>query len=447
MRLSLAKSSRTLVIVVSVMIIIVLAVFNLGSWFFMNRIEDSLETELATRLESVARLGAELVENSGFVDYLALGQGFTARLIAQPILEGLPAESDVQHVLLIDRGWRVLASSDELLFPSGAPVFFLLDDSVEARQAWNGEVVTSAVRVIEGSRFKTAYAPVVNTNDEVACLIVAEANADFFDLLLNFRRSLIAIGFASFVVLVIFAVFLVTAIALFMRTQENLRQSERLAAMGQMAASVAHEIRNPLSIIKNTAEVLRQKYGRDDQPDELFEFIPSEVRRLSRLVNDFLDFARDRKLNKRKGNLVQTVGQAISMVRNEDQSTGIEWHFNTSADEIVAEYDEDALTQVLINLLINACQAMNGSGRIDIDIKEEQRGDHQIHVSIRDYGPGLPASAERIFEPFFTTKTRGSGLGLAVSKQFIEKHNGRLIAESEKGKGTTMHIWLPQRMK
>ena len=443
MRLTLLQSSRTLIIILSVMIILVLAIFNFGSWFFINRIEDSLESELETRLRAVASMAAELIQNTEFLNYHTLGREFSAYLIVQPILERLPRQIQVQHVFLIDRSWRTIASSNAVLFPTGLSIPYLIEDSVAVEAAWNGELAASRMRIIAGSRFKSAYAPVANPNGPVQCVLVVEANADFFNLLLNFRKGLVIGGIASFVVLLILGIFLASAISLFLKTQENLRRSERLAAMGQMVATVAHEIRNPLSIIKNTAEVLRQRYDNKEKPDELFEFIPSEVRRLNRLVGDFLAFARDRELNLKRGDLIKTVKNAILLVRNEDHAAKVEWKFEPGQETILADLDDDAMMQVLINIFLNASQAMNGAGIVEINIEENRKAHERVHLSIKDHGPGLRVPADKIFEPFYTSKTHGSGLGLAISKQVIEKHHGRLEAESEKGKGTTMHIWLP----
>ncbi len=443
MRFSLTTSSRAPVILVSAMIIIVLAIFNFGSWFFIQRMEKSLENELATRLQAVARIGAELVANSRFPDYLTRGQENSARLVVSPVLAGLSGEVEVQQIFLIDKAWRVLASSDQNLFPAGKEVFYLIEDSVAAQRAWQGEVSASPLRVIAEARFKTAYAPVRNEAGQIVCLFVAEANAGFFNLILQFRQGLVAGGIASFAVLIILGFFLASAIALFLRTQENLRRSERLASMGQMAATVAHEIRNPLGIIKNTAEVLQQKYENKQQPDELFEFIPAEVRRLNRLMNDFLGFARDRELLLKRGDLVKTVQHALALMRKEEQSHRIAWQLHSACDKIPAAYDEDAITQVLMNLFLNASQAMNGNGKVDIHLEEQSKVRERIYLRIADNGPGLPVAPEKIFEPFFTTKSRGSGLGLPVCKQIIEKHKGRISAESQHGQGTTIHIWLP----
>jgi two-component system sensor histidine kinase HydH len=185
---------------------------------------------------------------------------------------------------------------------------------------------------------------------------------------------------------------------------------------------------------------LRQRYENAAQPDELFEFIPSEVRRLNHLVNDFLSLTRDKQLNLSLHDLVKTVEKAITMVRNDEQANGVAINFNSAAPALALRHDEEAITQVLLNLLLNAIQALEGKGGIEVRLQEEKK---LAHIAVQDNGPGLPVDPEKVFEPFFTTKTRGSGLGLAVCKQLVEKHGGRITAESEKGKGTTIHVWLP----
>jgi two-component system sensor histidine kinase HydH len=274
----------------------------------------------------------------------------------------------------------------------------------------------------------------------IVCLVVVEASADFFNLLQPAKRQLVIGGIVGAGVVILFVFFLYKTLLDFLRTQENLRRSERRAAMGEMAATVAHEIRNPLGIIKSTAYVLRQRYENASQPDELFEFIPSEVRRLNHLVNDFLNLTRDKQLTLAPADIVKTVQKALTMVRNDEQANGVMLNLSSAAPSLTLRYDDEAITQVLLNLFFNAIQAMEGKGEIEVSLQEEKK---LAHIAVQDNGPGLPVDPEKIFEPFFTTKTRGSGLGLAVCKQLVEKHGGRIAAESEKGKGTTMHVWLP----
>jgi signal transduction histidine kinase len=436
-------SSRTLVIAVTIMIVVVLAAFNFGSWFFLNRLSRSLDEELENRLSAIAGLVGRQVQTTTFPDLISRGERVTAKSSIDLLIDRLPGEVNVQNIFLVERDFTCLKASQDL-FESGEEIFYLEEDSSEVSRAWNGEITSSPLRLIAGYRFKTAYAPVRDSRGQIACLVVVEAKADFLNLLQPFQRGLVIGGIASFGLLIIFAVFLYTAIALFLRTQENLRRSERLAVMGQMAATVAHEIRNPLGIIKSTAYVLRQRYEQPAQPDEMFDFIPSEVQRLNRLVNDFLNLTRDRELNSSQNDLVKTVEKALTMVRSDEQANGIALNFNCAIPSLLMRYDEEAITQMLLNLLLNAVQAMEGKGTVEVELQEEnEKGKQVAHLVVQDDGPGLPANPGKIFEPFFTTKTRGSGLGLAVCKQLVEKHDGYIAAKSEKGRGTIMHVWLP----
>jgi signal transduction histidine kinase len=439
MRFSLIQSSRTLIFVVSTMIVVVLAAFSLGSWFFLSNLNRTLDEELANRINAVVGLVARQVQTTAFADRVASEQRFTAKALIDPLIDALPVEVNVQNIFLIDRQFQVLKSNQDIFEP-GEEISYLRDDSSEVRRAWAGEIVSSPVDTLFGNRFKAAYAPVRDTRGDIVCLVVVEASADFLNLLDPVKQQLVIGGVAILGVLITFAFFLYSAVSLFLRTQENLRRSERRAAMGEMAAAVAHEIRNPLGIIKSTAYVLRQRYENASQPDELFEFIPSEVRRLNHLVNDFLSLTRDKQLNLSPHDLVKTIQKAIAMVRNDEQANGVALNFNSATPSLSLRHDEEAITQVLLNLFLNAIQAMEGKGGIEVSLQEEKK---LAHIVVQDNGPGLPVEPEKVFEPFFTTKTRGSGLGLAVCKQLVEKHGGRILAESEKGKGTTMHVWLP----
>jgi signal transduction histidine kinase len=443
MRFSSIQSSHTRIIVVSIMIVVVLLAFYSGSWFFLNRLSRTLDEELENRLSAIAGLVARQVQTTAFPDRVSGGQSAIAKSYIDPLIDNLPREVNVQNIFLIDRRFQALKSNQDIFAP-GEEISYLLGDSNEVRRAWAGEVASSPVDTLAGIRFKAAYAPVRDSRGAIVCLVVVEASADFLNLLQPAKRQLVVGGIVGAGVVILFVFFLYKTLLDFLRTQENLRRSERRAAMGEMAATVAHEIRNPLGIIKSTAYVLRQRYEKASQPDELFEFIPSEVRRLNHLVNDFLSLTRDKQLALVQADLVKTVQKAIAMVRNDEQANGVALNFSSAAPAVIWRHDEEAITQVLLNLLFNAIQAMEGKGEIAVSLQEEKK---LAHIVVQDNGPGLPVGPEKIFEPFFTTKIRGSGLGLAVCKQLVEKHGGRIAAESEKGKGTAMHVWLPKTME
>ncbi len=439
--LRLLKQRKLLVTGVVVLTILVLIGLNFGSWIFLQKIGDFLEEELGQRLRAVAVLTTRTL--SDYASYIESGQVDLVLPSLTEIIKQIHRENQLQGVFLVDEMYQVLASSQEV-FHAGDKLTFLEEDSESFLQALAGFPAVSPMLIIEGHRFKSAYAPVMDPlGKEVVAVLVIQASADFFNLLRVYKRGLIVLGIGSLGVAVVFSLVLFWAISLLMKTHESLRRAERLAAMGQMAATVAHEIRNPLGIIKSTADVLKSKYDSRDNPDELFEFIPSEVRRLNRLVSDFLTFARDRDLEPNAIDLLSTIGKSLNSLEDEIQQSHVQLIKELEPLPPVS-HDEDALNQVLLNLVLNAIQSMNDNGKLWVRARPEtRRGKTFVRVEVEDTGCGFEDPPEKIFEPFYTTKTSGSGLGLAICKRIIEKHGGWIEAKSEKGKGTIMRFYLP----
>jgi signal transduction histidine kinase len=233
-------------------------------------------------------------------------------------------------------------------------------------------------------------------------------------------------------------------ITLLIRTHESVQQSEKLAAMGRMAASMAHEIRNPLGIIKGTADVLKEKFAAEKKSDELFDYISAEVQRLNYLINNFLSFAREPKLNLKIANLKTVIEKAVAAIEREEHNFDILITTNLNSDVPDFAFDENAIQQVLFNLLINAQQAFQKNGTIETSLKKiSLRNKKFAEITIADNGPGIESDTAKIFEPFFTTKSTGSGLGLTISKQIVEKHGGRIEVSTVIGVGSTFKIYLP----
>ncbi|MFQ5822423.1 MAG: nitrogen regulation protein NR(II) [bacterium] len=442
----LLRRRKAMVTSIVVLTVIVLLGFNFGSWIFLKQMGSYLEEELGRRLQAVATLTSKSIESGGFTYYIENYQMSLILPSLNSILTKVHEANELQGVYLVDEMYRVLASSREIFSP-GERLTFLEEDSVSFTQAAHGVAAVSPMFVVEGNRFKSAYAPVLGSLDDVVAILVVQANADFFNLLRFFKRGLIFFGVVSLAVAVLFSMFLFWAISLLIKTHESLRQAERLAAMGQMAATVAHEIRNPLSIIKSTSDVLKSKYAPKDDSDELFEFIPSEVRRLNRLVSNFLSFARDRDLELNATDLNNTVENSLAFLEDEIHEVNVKLETDFENLPPIC-HDEDAVNQVLLNLTLNAIQSINGEGRIRIRLRKEARKGRQFaKVEVEDTGCGFDAEQKKIFEPFYTTKTSGSGLGLAICKRLIEKHGGWIEAESQKGKGTIMRFYLPVTLK
>lgn len=231
------------------------------------------------------------------------------------------------------------------------------------------------------------------------------------------------------------------------RAEADRRRSERLAALGQLSAGLAHEIRNPLGVIKGSAEMLGRKVeGTQPVAVELAGFISAEVNRLNSLVARFLEFARPGHLEMRPENISGIVDHALESVQNQfpESKIRIEKNYMSGVPEI--SVDAQLCEQVFVNLIQNAYQAMDGrEGRLRLSIAPEQSDDRAgVGVAVEDTGPGVPPeSREQIFNPFFTSKKEGVGLGLSIVAKIVDDHHGWVRLEGEATGGARFHVFLP----
>ena len=232
------------------------------------------------------------------------------------------------------------------------------------------------------------------------------------------------------------------------RAEAEARRSERLAALGQMSAGLAHEIRNPLGVIKGSAEMLSQKV-KDSQPlvRELAGFIGSEVNRLNSLVARFLDFARPSHLDLRPARIPDIVDHALESVHNQFPHANIKIERDYAENLPPLAVDAQLCEQVFINLVTNAYHAMDGQGgvlRVEI-APESSSGKAGVAVTLEDTGPGVPAELrEQIFNPFFTSKKEGVGLGLSIVAKIVDDHRGWIKLEGGDSKGARFRVFLPE---
>ena len=224
--------------------------------------------------------------------------------------------------------------------------------------------------------------------------------------------------------------------------EEQLRRTERMAALGKMAAGVAHELRNPLSSIKGLAVVLKGRLGQDGEGRKTADVLVNEVERLNRSIGELLDFARPEKLSTSVVRLGDIVEKTIVLVQVDAEQQGINLitSFNAQPDKIVA--DPDKLNQVFLNIMLNAVQAVGRDGTIAVRTGFD--GD-RIFCAVEDSGVGIAEEdLARIFDPYFTTKSSGTGLGLALSAKIVEEHGGTITVRSRKGEGAVVTVNLPR---
>jgi signal transduction histidine kinase len=226
--------------------------------------------------------------------------------------------------------------------------------------------------------------------------------------------------------------------------EESLRRKEKLAALGEMSAGLAHEIRNPLGIISSSVQLLAKNTGfSTPASQELLDIVQEETVRLNGLVTDFLLFGRPDRPQLRECDLGQVVERAVEHVRGLAGQKAAAVGLVLPESPVRALADPDMLRQVLLNLLLNALDAVAGEGRIRALLR---RGSAGVFIEIHNTGPAIPPELQsRIFDPFFTTKDRGTGLGLANAYKIVESHGGELTVSSSPEHGTTFTVFLPQR--
>ena len=223
--------------------------------------------------------------------------------------------------------------------------------------------------------------------------------------------------------------------------QEKLIRSERLAAVGELASSIGHELRNPLNVIRNCAYLLKTYLSEEADKEILntLETLDKQVDTANKIVTDLMDFTRVDPASPQPTDLHYLVKESLSAV-TVPENISVESHLNGSSLRI--RTDAEQMGHVFTNIITNACQAMKAKGKLVID---SGSGDSLAWVSFRDTGCGIPEeNIGKIFEPLFTTRPKGIGLGLAISKRLVEQNGGKIEVTSEVDKGTTFKIILPQ---
>ncbi len=227
-----------------------------------------------------------------------------------------------------------------------------------------------------------------------------------------------------------------------LESQERLVRSERFAAVGEAAAYVSHEIKNPLMVVGGLARQVERRVPDDPACQEKLQIIQNEVRRLENFLGDLRDFTRPALPVKQSLHLNQVIRevQALMELELQEKQVTLVSKLSPQLPELVA--DANQLKQILVNLFKNALEAMDGEGQITVASGAK---DGQVWFSVQDTGAGMtPEVLGKIFNPFFTTKEKGTGLGLSVTHKIITDHHGTITVESAPGRGTQFTVWLPE---
>ncbi len=461
---------RTLLVLF--LILQVSVVLGLAGFYLQWQMRRQLEAELAQRLLGSAQTAAHLVDAAvGAAAVISLLPGDEeARAVKslQRWLTPMAENSGLARVLICNREHRIFFDSKNEL-PIGSEYIRLRFDENEINSAWQGEAAAAKLFfAADGQPFKAAYAPLYE-NGRIAALVAVEGSASALNAVEETRGVLWSLALASLIVATISGVIFArritepleqlrrAAIAIgsgssavdlklkgteeitfLARTMEHMREAvtQREQSLRLMLAGVAHEIRNPLGGIELHAGLLEK-----DAPAELkprVQTIRAEVRRLENLVRDFLDYARPRASQAQNVSVRTLIDELHELLQ--PQFPRIVWRIQ-SPEHIAVHADAEQLRRMLLNLMRNAIEAMNETGALQIALSTRA---HEVEIEVIDNGPGVPAELrEKIFDPFFTTRAQGSGLGLALVRQWAEQNRGTIRLLSAQA-GAHFQLALPK---
>ncbi len=227
------------------------------------------------------------------------------------------------------------------------------------------------------------------------------------------------------------------------KMERRLRLHERMVAIGTMAAGIAHEIRNPLAAIRGSVQLLSGDLQLSDDQKQLMEIVLTETLRLDQTIQNFLNYAKPKQLERQTGDLKRIVSDMLGFIEKSPEfKDGHNIVFSKSIEEFEHEFDSNQIKQVIWNLSTNALRAMPDGGTLEVVLEHDFRGD--VLLSFRDAGKGIePERIDSIFDPFQESTTGGSGLGMAIVYRIVQDHGGNISIQSKLGSGTTITVHLP----
>jgi len=421
-------------------VIILIALFLSTNWYYYNRTRRSLEDEFSFRLRALASIVASSIDPAGFIEMAPDEIPISLQDTLLSSLLEISSSYSLSNILIVREDGIILASLQPGIYPPGEEYpnwtmdYPAIINALEGRPA-----ATKLYKAPDGTFLKAGYAPVPPEATTPTAFVAVEASVEFLEGLHELRNILVAATALSIIGAALFAWFVFKATGSLIQARESHSHAETLSSMGRMAAGIAHEIRNPLFIIRSSAENMKKAHP--DESEMIDNFIIEEVDRLNGILTDYLLFSRNEPAPKHAMDILATLRRSARLVRETIEEPGLEIKEQFSVDEAPFHGEEKRLQQSFLNILLNARQSMKDSGTIDICF--ESRGGEYI-ISFRDSGSGIAArDLEKVFEPFYTTKPTGSGLGLAIVKKVIEDHDGSVEITSGEGEGTKLVIVLP----
>lgn len=435
-------SKRSTIVVLFTVLIIFLV--NIAWWFFYVRTADSFEYQLNHRLSSIASFGAASIDPA-MIDSLKEGY-LSAYDNTLEILDRLQRSDSLSEVFILDYNYNYLANTS------------IQSDSIYNLLALNGHYVDSVFMVLSYDYdysslvtdgypvgniiLKSAFAPIFDSTGAAVAVLGIEADVDYTDVLFDLKRNLLISTSISIGAGLLFGIFFFLIQRRINAAEKSLFMSRAQANLGRMVAVVSHEIKNPLMIVRASAERLLKKHDDNMEAD----FIIEETDRLNKILTGYLDFAGGSKtVNPEDVEISSLLFKLHEQFARRLKQEGTELVLNNIKNEQIINADPVALRQILINLVLNGAEASKGNDNSEVIISAQNENDY-IVITVSDNGAGIAAKdLKSLFEPFYTTKTTGSGLGLFLSRRLIEQMNGKIEVDSRPGGPTVFSLKLVKK--
>jgi signal transduction histidine kinase len=416
-------------------------VTGLLSWLSYRAVHDALTRQFRARLVTVASTLASQVSPEDVADARRVGDEGAGFAHLQVLLEELRATAGVANASVFDSAGIVLYDVRDPSRHRAVTPLAARDPEAYAGARRGAVRLGGPVRE-NGELLEHAIAPVRDDAGAYAGAVAVEAVVDYLPALADFRRSLLLITGVLVVAMCALGALLVRSAWSSARLEHRLSRAENLAAMGRLTATLAHEIKNPLAIIRGSADRLGKL---EPEAERMRGFVIEEVDRLTRTVARYLQFARGSgETPAADGDAGEALRATLDLLEGELRARriAVERTEGTEAPAPV-RIDAESLKQVYVNLILNAAEAMPEGGRLTLS--RADRGDRVV-VAVADQGPGIAKETlAKLGNPFFSTKAQGTGLGLFLTRRLLESAGGALEIDSAPGRGTTCRVVLPRR--
>lgn len=396
------------------------------------------------RHETERRLSAAGASSFSFLDDVTSRTRESSAITSA--LARLRAAHGLNEALLVDGSGKIMADAFGTRSAGTPPSVFDVNPAYILKVLKANSSGIERMTLLQ-NHYIRYYHPIALSGTERGVLVLSIHDSSPSEIRHLQKAMAAGLGASITVALLIGAVVFLAASA-WHKALGKMMRMERLAMAGTMAASIAHEIKNPLGIALSATQVLKKKTGFDGPSLQLLNSAELEIRRSADQIDGFLDLTRDIAMKLREEDVCELVRDTTKLLNARIAQDGIFLAADIPPHPIFAAIDRSKFRRMLVNLLLNACEALaeKNEGRIDVRISEPGDNAQCVQIVIRDNGPGIPESElSSVMDPFFTTKPNGTGLGLAVARQIIERHGGRLEMFSEEGRGVRATIELPKR--